>query len=218
MNKQSLRSPASPVGLRGFTLVELVVTLGVFGVIMIVGSNFLIQTIKNANQSSIQNEVRQNASVILQDIIAQARQAYCIYYESPSPSAPQIPNNAIIRISDDPNGDKCASGNRVEYYQNQNGVVTRVATDSGNTPPPSVALTLTSIKTAVLDCSSGSLACGQTVATDCVAGLVGSSNGDVVTNGASATISIRAQQIPGQSRSDYCANVTLSDTITPRIK
>jgi len=199
----------------GFTLVELVVTLGVFGIIMIVGSNFLIQTIKSANQAAIQNEVRQNASVILQDIVAQARQAYCVYYESPSPSSPPS-NAALIRISDDPNGTKCASGNRVEYFQDQNGVITRTAYDSGGTQISSGVLT--SVNSVVLDCTSGGLACGKALASDCAAGLVANSNGMTVTNGGSTTLSIVAQQLPGQARADNCASIKLSDTITPRIK
>lgn len=196
---------------KGFTLVELVVTLGIFGVIMIVGSNFLIQTIKNANQAAVQNEIRQNASAILQDIVTQARQAYCIYYLAPTP--PSVAS--LIRISDDPNDGQCLRGNRVEYSQDQAGIVTRSTFDSLGT-----LLTtgqLTSGKIVVLNCSSGESACG--VASGCSApGLTMSSTVNPAVNGVPATISIRAQQVLGQTRSDYCAAVTLSDTITPRVK
>lgn len=190
----------------GFTLVELMVTLGIFGVIMIAGSSFLIQTIRSSNQATIQNEVRQNASVILQDIIAQARRAYCVYYQSPSA------NIALLRVSDDPNGTNCASGNQTEYYQDQNGVVTRAATDSGNIQTGFGILT--SAKAVVLDCSAGGVACG---AASCTKGLLVSPSG-LTNNGTPVTLTIRAQQLPGQSRSDFCAAVKLSDTITPRVK
>lgn len=195
-----------PASRRGFTLVELIVTLGIFGVVMIAGSNFLIQTIRNSNQATIQNEVRQNASIILQDIVAQARKAYCVYYESPTSPA------ALLRLSDDPNGTKCVSGNRTEYYQDQNGAITRVATDSGNVQTSFGVLT--SGRAVVLDCSAGGLACG---ATSCVAGLTVSPGG-LTSNGTPVVIAVRAQQIPSQSRSDLCAAVELSNTITPRVK
>lgn len=195
-----------PAGRQGFTLVELMVTLGIFGVIMIAGSSFLIQTIRSSNQATIQNEVRQNASVILQDIIAQVRKAYCVYYESPVPPA------ALLRLSDDSSGTKCTAGNRTEYYQDQNGVVTRAATDSGNIQTGFGILT--SAKAVVLDCSAGGLACG---ATSCLAGLTVTPTG-LTNNGAPMTVTIRAQQLPGQARADYCAAVKLSDTITPRVK
>lgn len=189
----------------GFTLVELVVTLGIFGVIMIAGSNFLIQTIRSSNQATIQNEVRQNASLILQDIVVQARQTSCVYYES-------LVNTALLRFSDDSNGVQCATGNRVEYYQDQNGVITRSATDSGSNPLSFGVLT--SEKAAVLDCSAGGLACGTT---SCLAGLTVTPAG-LTNNGAPVTVTVRAQQLPGRDRADYCAAVKLSDTITSRAK
>lgn len=190
---------------KGFTLVELVVTLGVFGVIMIVGANFLIQMIRSAGQAAVQNEVRQNASVILQDIAAQIRQGSCAYYESPSP--PGV-NNALLRLSDDPSGVKCATGNRVEYHQDRNGVVTRAATDSGGTALSFGALT--SVNAAVLDCSASGLACGLVNAGDCAAGLT------AVSSGIQTTVTVRAQQLPGQTRPDFCAAVKLADTVSFR--
>mgnify|MGYP001588338254 CR=1 FL=1 len=188
---------------KGFTLVELMVALGVFGIIMLSGSNFVIQTLRNSKQAAIQSEVRQNSSIILQDIITQDRRDYCVHYES-------VSNTALLRFSDDPNGTKCASGSQTEYYQDQNGVITRVATDSAGTQL-SFGI-LSSRNLAVLNCSSRGLACGQSNPALCLPGLLSTSNGG------QTTVSIYSQQSPGQSSSENCAAVKLSNTVTPRIK
>lgn len=58
---------------KGFTLIELVVVLGIFGILMVAGTEFFIQVIKNSNQATMQNEVRQEANKIMQDITNEAR-------------------------------------------------------------------------------------------------------------------------------------------------
>lgn len=58
---------------RGFTLIELVVVLGIFGILMVAGTEFFIQVIKNGNQATMQNEVRQEANKIMQDVANEAR-------------------------------------------------------------------------------------------------------------------------------------------------
>ncbi len=58
---------------RGFTLIELVVVLGIFGILMVAGTEFFIQVIKNSNQATMQNEVRQEANKIMQDVTNEAR-------------------------------------------------------------------------------------------------------------------------------------------------
>ncbi len=60
---------------RGFTLVEIVVVLGIFGILMVVGTDFFVSTIQSSNRTTIQNEVRQNAQKIMQDMVSQIRQA-----------------------------------------------------------------------------------------------------------------------------------------------
>ncbi len=200
-----------PAGRQGFTLIEIIMTMGIFGIIMVVGSNFLIQTIRNANQATIQNEVRQNASAIFQDIKTEARKAYCIYYNYDTGTM-----IALLRLSDDPNGTSCNSGSRVEYSNDlnsgQNGKVTKKTIDV--TGVVTSTLVLTSQTAAILDCSAGSLACNSI---NCVPGLSLFQSG-VSNNGMPVTATISAQQITSQTQSDFCARVKLSDTITPRVK
>ena len=199
----------------GFTLVELLITLGIFAVIMLVGSNFLIQTIRNANQAAVQNEVRQNASTILQGIVSQARQSYCVYYfvDASDGSA------AKLRLSDDPNSATCASGNYVEYRQDMTagptyGVLSKKTYDAVN--GFSNPVTMTSASTAILNCSVGALACGEV--SGCDPGLMVSPSNMAIVNGALVAVTIWAQQIPGQTRPDYCAAIRLSDTVSPRVR
>ncbi|MBI3559111.1 type II secretion system protein [Candidatus Gottesmanbacteria bacterium] len=63
----------------GFTLIELVVVLGIFGILMVAGTEFFIQVIKNSNQATMQNEVRQEANKIMQDIVNEARKPGATY-------------------------------------------------------------------------------------------------------------------------------------------
>lgn len=58
---------------KGFTLIELVVVLGIFGILMVAGTEFFIQVIKNGNQATMQNEVRQEANKIMQEVVNEAR-------------------------------------------------------------------------------------------------------------------------------------------------
>lgn len=58
---------------KGFTLIEIMIVLAIFGVLMIAGSDMLINVLQNSAKSVTQNEVRQNANKIMQDITSQLR-------------------------------------------------------------------------------------------------------------------------------------------------
>ncbi len=60
---------------RGFTLIELLVAIGIFGILMVAGTDLLVKIIQNGNRAAMENEVRQNASLIMQDITAEVRSA-----------------------------------------------------------------------------------------------------------------------------------------------
>lgn len=171
------------------------ITMAILGVIMVGGSDFLIQTVRNANQATIENDVRENASLILQDVAAQIRQAKCVYSTA-----------TLLQISDDAVDATCSNGNTVTYSQDGNGVVTKSGVG-----------VLNSANTAILDCSAGgTAACGGT-GSSCQPGLVISPAGKVPDD-VPVTVSVWAQQLPGLVRSDFCASVKLSDSITLRTK
>lgn len=56
-------------------MIEAIVVLGIFSVLLTAGANLLITTTRNSSRVAIQNEVRQEASKIMQDIITETRQA-----------------------------------------------------------------------------------------------------------------------------------------------
>lgn len=58
---------------KGFTLIEIMIVLAIFGVLMIAASDMLINVLQNSAKSVSQNEVRQNANKIMQDITSQIR-------------------------------------------------------------------------------------------------------------------------------------------------
>lgn len=117
---------------KGFTLVELVVIIGIFGVLLSVGTDFLIQTIRNSNRSAMENEVRQNASRIMQDIESEAKKA--------DPAIPfSFPVGGLQMTTID-------VPSRVILYSVSNGDITK--TVNGGTPA-----TLNSNRVAVLNCT-----------------------------------------------------------------
>lgn len=66
------------IGRRGFTLVELIIVLGLFAILVLGGSELVIQMVRANNQTVIQNEVRQNANRIIQLLTDSIRQANCV--------------------------------------------------------------------------------------------------------------------------------------------
>ncbi len=57
--------------MKGFTLIETLVVIGIFGILMLAGTAFLLSMMRNSNQIKIQTELRQTASRIMQDITSE---------------------------------------------------------------------------------------------------------------------------------------------------
>lgn len=157
---------------KGFTIVELVIVLGIFGILMVAGTDFLIQTIRNSNRSAIQNEVRQNASRVMQDIVTKMRDASLYSYTA---------NTLTIT---NPNG-------TFTYNVDTNTGVLKLGT-------------ATIISDAVAVCGGACGSCGTSGLS-----LSGTYPGP-------ATISLTVQQAPRYAHTDFCAKVTLLETVTPR--
>ena len=166
---------------RGFTLVELIITLGIFGLLMVVGTDLLIKTIQNGNRATIESEVRQNANSIMQDIAEEIRLAETVT----TPEVPAGSGNHDL-VLNNPMGSK-------RYHVNPtDGVLTKDGT------------ILTSKSVAVLSCPS----CGST---SCAGGMVSTVNPT-----GTVTVTLTVQQNLGVNRSDFCAKVVLTNTVTPR--
>ncbi len=66
---------------KGFTLIELVVVLGIMAILGTIMTNFLVQTVRGENKSKLVNQVKQNGQVVLDTISSQIRnseQVICI--------------------------------------------------------------------------------------------------------------------------------------------
>lgn len=191
--------------LSGFTLVELIIALGVFGVLMVAGADFLVSVVQNSNRATIESEVRQNASKIMQDLVTEGRKYSCIYSVSPAPTT------ALLRMSDNTISSLCAIGNRLEYYQDGNGTLTKVATNSAGSQ--TFFGTLNSRSAIVLNCQSPNSPCGSV---NCTAGLVTSPSGLLPSNQA-LSLTLYVQQKFTLTRPDFCAATKASDTVVPRV-
>ena len=63
---------------KAFTLVEIIVVLALFGILVLVGTEFVIHMIRANNKTIIQNEVRQNANRVMQLLTNSIRGAGCV--------------------------------------------------------------------------------------------------------------------------------------------
>ncbi len=67
---------------KGFTLVEILIVMVVFGGLMIVGTNLFFQVVMSANRATTETELRQNISLAMETITRSIRKASC--YTIPS--------------------------------------------------------------------------------------------------------------------------------------
>lgn len=177
---------------KAFTLVEIVVVLGLFGVLVLAGTEFVIQMVRANNQTIIQNEVRQNANRIMQLLTDSIRTASCVAWTNVGG------NKTITTYSD-----RDCAGTPVDTYNFNisSTPVGRILKNGSLIISDSVA-------------ACADLGCSQNCYTN---GLTSpSSNGDSKTSG-TVPLSLTLQQTPRPDlRSDFCGRMTLSNTITPR--
>ena len=62
----------------GFTILELIVALGVLAIVLTVGINVFFQIIQATNQATTQNELRQNANLVMEQIGRRVRSGACL--------------------------------------------------------------------------------------------------------------------------------------------
>ncbi len=178
---------------KGFTLIEMVIILAIFGILLVVGTDFLIQTIKSSNRSAMENEVRQNANQIMQDIGAEARKADGNVGFTFVGGAGNLQMSTV----------NANPSRLVAYSVDVFGVLTKTITLGGTALPATI---LNSNSTAVLNCTG-------CPGSSCTPGLVVSQ----ATLADPLSVSLTIQNNSTYTRSDFCAKVSLSDIIMARL-
>lgn len=185
--------------IEGFTLVEIVVVIALFGLLSMVAANFLVSVIQSSNRTTIENEVRENASRIMEDIASEVRGAGCVWYDNAAGSMRLYPDA------------RCASSASVTYsidaagvFSKQSGVGAPVALSS-----PKVAVCSDSGSCSSSGCSPRGLTVTPTSAQDPSLPLIPSSARAIIIN-----LSVRQNSI--STRQDFCAKVNLENTVSPR--
>lgn len=174
---------------KGFTLVEIIVVIGVFGVLMVAGTEILIAVIKAQNRASIENEVRQNGSKIMQSLAASIRVASCVSW-----AGSDSQNKTLTTYSDA----NCAADKRVDWYAFN--ITESRAVYKNDKRITSGAVAVCADTGCGSSCSTNGLA---------ISGVPGTAGAVVLT--------LTIQQTPRANiRSDFCGRITLAETVTPR--
>lgn len=182
----------------GFTLLEVMVVIGLFGVLVTILTTVVVQAIIGANRANITNDVRQNAQAIMSDIGSEVRKSSCVQIGS--------------------------SGNTTQLMvYSDSGCTVLTATYTSNStdktftkkPASSPEISLISSNVAALTCKASETSCSTTSCTDngLTLSLV---DGELVQSTNGVKVRLTVQQVPGKSRSDFCGSITLEDTFTPR--
>lgn len=84
---------------KGFTLIEILIVLILFGVLMIVGTDMFLNVLQNSNLATIQSDVRQNASNILSDVSGNIRASSNVSF-NPPPVIISSANGTVTYVQD----------------------------------------------------------------------------------------------------------------------
>ncbi len=198
---------------QGFTVIELLVVIGLFGILMVAGVNFLVQVMQNTNKSAVENEVRQNANSVMQKIVGAIRNSGCVKYsynpieETPLELPPLSQRDLIVTTY----SDNCVTPSQefIVYYNPaddpQNPTTTGIVTLDGQP--------INSAKTMLVSCPEASTCNNSNWPQICARGL----NIAQRLGSKAWQIDLNMQQGAGASRWDFCAQTKLSDSATPRL-
>ncbi len=197
---------------KGFTLVELVVVLGVFGILILAATDFLLQAMNNGTKATIENEVRQNANLILTEVANEIRASNCIYY-----TVSGNPGIVTVNISKGSVAGTCLDdGDGVAFVQDSTGVLTKTIYRDGT---PTTAR-LNSNQVAVMNCNGNSRECRVGACTNGlvlyqVDGTTSLPQGVATGNGVGVSVWVQQSDLSA-SRPANCAIIKVADTIVPR--
>lgn len=189
---------------KGFTLIEIIVVLAIFGILIVAGSDFLISVIQNSNRARVENEVRQNANRILQELENSIRKADCVSWTIGDP----LNNRGNVFLT---TYSGSCGGAVLDSYQFWFDADVAKKTNSGKVfrnGQPFIATT-----SATVNCPGASQQCASNWSS-CSNGF--SVSGQSGTNRA-VTVSLTVQATTSARRSDFCAVTKLSETIAPRV-
>jgi prepilin-type N-terminal cleavage/methylation domain-containing protein len=99
--------------MRGFTLVEIIVVVGIFGILALAGTNVLIQALQGTNRAAIENEVRQNGARLMQDLVYELRRATAVSYAPSGTAATLTINGGAVVFAQDASGRVTKNGQRI---------------------------------------------------------------------------------------------------------
>lgn len=182
----------------GFTLVEIVVVIAIFGFLLLAASAILVSVIQTSNRTSVSNQVRESASRILEKMAADVRNAQCVSYGTPG--------ELVIYDS--------ACVNALKTYSVD---ATGVLTVTDETQPPGVTTTLSPADVAVC---ADSNSCPSTSCSPVGLSVANTADPDPTypanTTKRAVVITLAVRQNVTSTRSDFCAKTVLEDTVTPR--
>ncbi len=196
---------------KGFTLVEVLIVIGLFGFLMVVATDFLIQVMLNSRRSSIDYELRQDGSKVLQEISASIRTANCVSWDYDSANR-QKDVNLTTYV------DAC-NGTVLDNFKFMY-VSYMAATDANRVTNSGRVYKKVGANWQQISANSAVISCPGSGSNECVPDWTTCQNGVVVsgTSGSdrAVTLSLSIQSTTSATRPDYCIKRTVSDTITPR--
>lgn len=197
---------------KGFTLVEVAVSISLFAVLAYAGTTFFIQAVRDSNRVTIENEVRQTASTIMSDISAEVKGLasktvsgqFCINQTVSGSKSTLYLSDGVLGASNN-----CGTSyTRWITYEADSTTGDFTKKINGGTAVP-----LNSSRARVVKCTTSPKGGG------CFTGTCG--QGFVISNDVATgvkTVTLTVQQVSSVTRSDFCAKTELSQTLVPRIR
>lgn len=191
---------------KGFTLIEVVVSIGVFAILAYAGTTFFIQAVRDNSKVSIENEVRETAASIIADVASEVR-GLASQTTSGQYCFSKTPDNLTVYLSDSPPGTPNCSAGSTRQIIYKSDPTTGSFTKQVNLGS---VVQLNSSRAFVAACSGGTGGCLQT----------GCTSGFLVSNATSTALNVDlyVQQNTAVTKSEFCAKTRLTQTITPRTR